>query len=375
MLDASTQGECAVANGNDNDNNNNNNDNNNNNNNNNNNDNNNVDIDASPPLVEEKPNNEKILCEDQEDCQPCYQDNKHNSNNNNNHKDDGSPGDDNNEEEGLTLEVGMPKTDGGSYETGLRLWTGGLLLAGFLAERGAELIRGKTVLELGAGISALPTAVAGRMNAKLAVATDYLPEIVDIAEENLEQMEEIRRRRKTAAAILDWCYPDSSPALGMAEKWDLIMFADSIYTEDIGTLLAECLDTLVPSGSSTTIIGALSEIRVGTIEFVRSMQARGFRARELELEASSRLKESIDDCSVVVSPSSSEERERLVHGRPIEGSKVVQWTRPDPQKLQKQSENEAGGTDEGDRLWRYFAESLAEKERNVKMAEGFEIWE
>mmetsp|Transcript_22958 Transcript_22958/g.74109 ORF Transcript_22958/g.74109 Transcript_22958/m.74109 type:complete len:330 (+) Transcript_22958:127-1116(+) len=257
----------------------------------------------------------------------------------------------------------LPPTEKGSYDTGLRLWTGGLLLAGFLAEQGTHLVQGRAVLELGAGVSSLPAAMAAQLGASLCIATDYSFEIVAAAQANLD-----RNGSKARAEVLDWEFPIKSSAGKARGAWDVVMFADAICTEEAGTLLASCIDAVVDSHRGL-VVGSLSEIRVGTTEFMGKMQARGFVAEELHLAPSSKLKASIDECSLLVlERCDAQAADNLIHGRPVAGSKLVCWRR-------RQGGDGHAQHDESDRLRKYFAEELAHKEINIRLSDGFEIWE
>ncbi|KXS12771.1 hypothetical protein M427DRAFT_59295 [Gonapodya prolifera JEL478] len=80
---------------------------------------------------------------------------------------------------------------------GLQLWSGALLLADYLLAR-PELVREKTVLELGAGLG-LPSIVAARFcGATRVTATDYGEEVLSLCEQNLKASLSERFRSESA---------------------------------------------------------------------------------------------------------------------------------------------------------------------------------
>eukprot|EP00930_Biecheleria_cincta_P026784 TRINITY_DN18838_c0_g1_i2.p1 TRINITY_DN18838_c0_g1~~TRINITY_DN18838_c0_g1_i2.p1 ORF type:complete len:134 (-),score=30.36 TRINITY_DN18838_c0_g1_i2:43-444(-) len=133
----------------------------------------------------------------------------------------------------------------------------------------------------------------------------------------------------------------------------------------MGTLLAQCLNCVVaPNGVA---LGALSEIRVGSAEFVRTMSKTGFVAQEVTVSAE--MKARIDDGSVLQQNRLDQQQLlKLIHGLPARGSILVRWHR-------KNTGNLSAQTDESDRIWEYLAGAMAEKESGIQMAAGFEVWE
>eukprot|EP00913_Durusdinium_trenchii_P035698 g33403.t1 len=81
-----------------------------------------------------------------------------------------------------TLDVSLHLRAAAGGGTGARLWTGGVLLAEWLLQaEQAELLKGKQVLELGAGAAALPS-VAAAAGAGAVVATEGVEEPMAVAE-------------------------------------------------------------------------------------------------------------------------------------------------------------------------------------------------
>lgn len=274
------------------------------------------------------------------------------------------------------LKLQLPDVHLGRSDTGFSLWVSGLLLASVLAEEGENLVRGRSVLELGAGISAVPTLVAAQQSPRHCVATDYCEEIVASIRSNLQL-----NGAKAEAKILDWEMAAANPPL---EKWDLVLFADAVYTEEMGSLLARCLDALVaPHGE---ILGALPENRIGIAEFVRKMAAIGFHAEEVPVSAS--LKTAIDEGKVLQHARlSREECLKMLSGLPAQASILVRWRRKHPaedktkdarnkERIARLAQQTLGTRpDESERIWAHLAAAMAKKESQIRISEGFEIWE
>lgn len=158
--------------------------------------------------------------------------------------------------------------------TGARLWTGGILLAEWLlhATKDGLRLKGKQVLELGAGAAALPSIVAARYGgAKHVLATDGLEEVVEQMRQNVAQNAPL-----VQCSLLPWLtagrrrYPKK-------EQFDIVLFADGIYTERGALLLADAVTALLrPKG---LLIGALPDLRAGIASFEEDLQTAGGGAR------------------------------------------------------------------------------------------------
>lgn len=163
--------------------------------------------------------------------------------------------------------------------TGARLWTGGILLAEWLlhATKDGLRLKGKQVLELGAGAAALPSIVAARYGgAKNVLATDGLEEVVEQMRQNVAQNAPL-----VQCSLLPWLtagrrrYPKK-------EQFDIVLFADGIYTERGALLLADAVTALLrPKG---LLIGALPDLRAGIASFEEDLQMRGMVAAQVTLK-------------------------------------------------------------------------------------------
>ncbi|CAL1142507.1 unnamed protein product [Cladocopium goreaui] len=160
-----------------------------------------------------------------------------------------------------------------------RLWTGGILLAEWLlhATKDGLRLKGKQVLELGAGAAALPSIVAARYGgAKNVLATDGLEEVVEQMRQNVAQNAPL-----VQCSLLPWLtagrrrYPKK-------EQFDIVLFADGIYTERGALLLADAVTALLrPKG---LLIGALPDLRAGIASFEEDLQMRGMVAAQVTLK-------------------------------------------------------------------------------------------
>lgn len=183
----------------------------------------------------------------------------------------------------IGIRVALRRGDGGG--TGSKLWSGGMLLAEWLARgagwRGSAQrcldIAGKDVLELGAGIAALPSIVAAKSGALRVLATDGLADIVDAMQRNIEG-----NAPSVETGILKWAVAGQT-AYPQSAQFDVILFADAIYTERGALLLADTLMSLIrPHG---VIVGALPNLRVGVSSFEDDMRIRGFEASVVDLDS------------------------------------------------------------------------------------------
>lgn len=192
----------------------------------------------------------------------------------------------------IQLTVRCNIRDGGG--TGSTPWRGGLLLAHQVYHwfhhrdnlAGVDFdsfFRNKTVLELGAGVSALPSMTLAKIATTLGydvtmIASDGIDEIVDalrgnIAENDIGDCIDVEH--------IDWSdyYGDTEEI--HATRADTVLFADCIYNEKCAVSLSQAiLRLLKPTGS---VIGILPDNRVGVDVFEKCMKGNAFSSRVLPI--------------------------------------------------------------------------------------------
>lgn len=185
----------------------------------------------------------------------------------------------------------------GGGGTGSHVWTGSLQLARWIFQHRA-VVEGRRVMELGCG-TALPTLVAVQCGAAEALATDYIPKILECVHQSATASRIPAGRLRTAC--LDFVSAkgllsnaQAKPTLtglgagdgegedegkggkagiggsGAArENWDIIFFADCIYSTDMGRGLARTLASLLGPGGASLAVGVLPTcgLREGLEEF------------------------------------------------------------------------------------------------------------
>lgn len=138
---------------------------------------------------------------------------------------------------------------------GLRTWEASLHLATYLHSR-SDMVRGKNVMELGAGTGLVSLLCAGPLGASHVLATDGLPHVVEAMEKNI-----LRNRQALfsgegnagsnmpIAKILDWGdiqgLEDALEVDGEIAEYGLILGADITYSPDVVPILAELLRVLM----------------------------------------------------------------------------------------------------------------------------------
>lgn len=125
------------------------------------------------------------------------------------------------------------------------LWASALGLSRYLVDN-QELVRGKTVLEIGCGLG-LPAIIAAKLGAAAVHLTDYLQEAVDFAqlnfEKNIVQNAESTPAVKSRFSILDWRNPNPQDAA------DVLLAADVAYEKRAFEPLLEAFNVLTkPNG-------------------------------------------------------------------------------------------------------------------------------
>lgn len=142
-------------------------------------------------------------------------------------------------------------------------WPAGQILATYLIQRGTEYLRGKNVLELGAG-TGLVGLVAGQLPGTRVWITDQEP-LLPIMQRNV-QMNGLTDN--VYVAKLDWGVP-APPSI---PKPDVILAADCVYYEPAFPLLVETLDEL--SDTSTDILFCYKKRRKADKRFFNMLKKK-----------------------------------------------------------------------------------------------------
>ena len=135
---------------------------------------------------------------------------------------------------------------------GLRTWEAALHLAWYLSTKASDSVRGKNVLELGAGTGFLSLLCAGHLNASRVLATDGLGHVCESLQANVDlnvANNTLQGNRAPEVLQLDWT---DRPAIDQLLKdtkslnkpLDLVIGADITYHPDILRPLAELLSML-----------------------------------------------------------------------------------------------------------------------------------
>lgn len=144
---------------------------------------------------------------------------------------------------------------------GLRTWEAALHLAWYLSIQRPELVKGKNVLELGAGTGFLSLLCAGHLDASSVLATDGLGSVCESLQANvdLNRKENLQSARVPEVLQLDWT---DDPAIEQlltdtkdsGKRFDLIIGADITYHPDILGPLAHLLSVLKTNFPEATIL-------------------------------------------------------------------------------------------------------------------------
>lgn len=148
---------------------------------------------------------------------------------------------------------------------GMRVWTAGMALTELLVGPGRELIEGKNVLELGAGVGTTGVVVSASVKMSSLLLTDFAENIL----ENLQHNVSINRERclceeEVRVKMLDWrgtsskedidyLYSDQGDKRAYS---DVIIAADCTYAEDINSSLAQCIETFLQAKGAAGVAGS-----------------------------------------------------------------------------------------------------------------------
>lgn len=144
---------------------------------------------------------------------------------------------------------------------GLRTWEAALHLAWYLSTQQPELVRGKNVLELGAGTGFLSLLCARYLEASSVIATDGLGPVCETLQANvdLNREENLQGARAPEVLQLDWTDDPGIEQLlkdtkASGKRFDLIIGADITYHPDILGPLAHLLSALKTNFPEASIL-------------------------------------------------------------------------------------------------------------------------
>ncbi|KAJ1734170.1 Protein-lysine N-methyltransferase efm6 [Coemansia sp. Benny D160-2] len=139
----------------------------------------------------------------------------------------------------------------GSTRTGVgsTVWDEGIVAAKYLdwqVSQGKMDLRGKTILELGAGTGLVGITVSCLQPETTVLLSDK-NELVPLLEHNIS----LNKPQGTVSAIcLDWCIPEHRERITAAP--DLIIVSDGIWTKELHSHLADTLARL--AGDNTSVL-------------------------------------------------------------------------------------------------------------------------
>lgn len=157
------------------------------------------------------------------------------------------------------------------------LWNAAPTLAAYL-EAHSDLVRGRSVLELGAA-SGLPSIAADRLGASVVVATDYPdPDLMRNLEHNL-----VSNRCTRSHAIGFIWGADPAPLLAHASSFDLVLMSDLIFNHQAHPALLDTLAAcLAPRGEAHVFFSHhRPHLAHRDMAFFDLAQTRGFDCRHV----------------------------------------------------------------------------------------------
>lgn len=182
---------------------------------------------------------------------------------------------------------------------GLRTWEASLHLAQYL-HTSPDLVRGKNVIELGAGTGLVSILCAGPLGANVVLSTDGLPHVVEGMEKNIERNRQSSLTGSLGAGqletrVLDWADTENLEDMLMVDEqlpdYDLIVGADITYHPDVVPILAELLRVLIVDMFSDHKMQALISGTVrnqATLDVFRSAcEARGLEVEDIDFQCPS----------------------------------------------------------------------------------------
>jgi predicted nicotinamide N-methyase len=116
--------------------------------------------------------------------------------------------------------------------TGLRTWDAAMHLAAYLSGEGQGHVRGRRVLELGAGTGLVSLVCAKTLGAEMVAATDGSAEVVEALRDNIF-VNGLQEQDGISAAVLRWGRWPEVDGLG-PEDFDTVLGADIVSDGRVG---------------------------------------------------------------------------------------------------------------------------------------------
>jgi len=138
------------------------------------------------------------------------------------------------------------------------LWNAGQVVARYIEDNAEQLVRGKTVLELGAG-AGLPSLVCALVGAQKVVATDYPdPDLIINLRHNIEHCHGLPQKGLIVAEGFLWGSPTNHIRAHLepnGNAFDLLILADILFNHsEHAKLLASVRATLKKAPQSTALV-------------------------------------------------------------------------------------------------------------------------
>lgn len=172
----------------------------------------------------------------------------------------------------------------GSGTTGGRTWEAALHFGNYLINNPA-LVKGKSVLELGAGTGYLSILCAKHLNATKVLATDGSEEVVDSLQTNI-YLNDLQDNSLIQGKELIWGHPlmgGKERAWNGGEKIDVVLGADLTYEESGISALLVTLGDLMDMFPDVKIIIAPTLRNQETFEiFLKTCKTYKYLAEEIE---------------------------------------------------------------------------------------------
>ncbi|QIX00357.1 hypothetical protein AMS68_005874 [Peltaster fructicola] len=176
----------------------------------------------------------------------------------------------------------------GSKTTGFRTWEAALHLATFLLTDHQDRIRGKSIIELGAGTGFLSILCAKVLGARHVTTTDGDEGVIDALKENLF-LNGLDDQRSVQASVLRWGHSlRHNWVQDDCEEWpyDIVIGADIIYDKTAVSALVATLDMLFEMRPKVEVIVASAVRNADTFEAFRfACGRRKFSVEEISFAA------------------------------------------------------------------------------------------
>ncbi|KAL8867072.1 MAG: hypothetical protein Q9174_005900 [Haloplaca sp. 1 TL-2023] len=170
---------------------------------------------------------------------------------------------------------------GTGTDTGLRTWTAALFLATYLCNAGQDIVKGKSIIELGGGAGFLSILCGTHLEAKNVLITDSSPRATELAQYNIDLN---NAGGVVQTALLEWGTTALSTVLPTdVHQLDIILAADILYyPKDIPALVSTLAEIFGTNRKIQLVLAHTVRSEETLDEFLKACDQQSWHVKQLD---------------------------------------------------------------------------------------------